>query len=179
MPFSDKIHLEIDEIIGRDRKPSLDDQANMHFVNAFLLEALRMTSYVPMSVFHHANADIQIKDFVIPKGAMIISSLWHVMHDPQHFKNPSEFQPQRFLDSNGHYVEDNHVIPFGLGKRLCIGQSLAKKEYFLFMTGLLQRFKFINPPGVQPPKYGVEDVPVTGLTRSIPEFKVIILPRES
>ena len=63
-----KIHKEIDQIVGRNRLPSLNDRGNMHYVNAFLLESMRFASFVPTAVFHHTESDIKLREYVIPKG---------------------------------------------------------------------------------------------------------------
>ena len=87
-----KIHEEIIEVVGQDRLPSLEDRKNMHYTEAFLLESFRYTSFVPMAVFHSTMKDVQYKGYNIPKDTAVISSLYHVMHDPVHFKNPDVFQ---------------------------------------------------------------------------------------
>ena len=55
-----KIHIEIDMIIGQNRLPSFDDMSQLHLTNAFLLESLRMTSFVPMGAFHYNTEPIQV-----------------------------------------------------------------------------------------------------------------------
>merc|ERR1712048_408467 len=54
---------------------------------------------------------------------------------------PEKFDPSRFLDADGNLMKHENFIPFCLGKRVCLGESLAKSELFLFFTGLLQNFK--------------------------------------
>ena len=45
------------------------------------------------------------------------------------------------------------MIAFGLGKRYCLGQSLAEKEFFIFFTALMQQFDFKHAPGTTLPSY--------------------------
>ena len=120
----------------------------MDYINAFILESFRYTSFVPF-VFHHS-----------------------------YFKNPEIFQPERFLDSEGKFVNDERVVPFGIGKRFCLGRSLAEKEFFLFFVGLLQVFKFDNIPGIKPPPYEFDTVPVSGILRTVPPYKCILRLRD-
>ena len=117
----------------------------MHYTEAFLLESFRYTSFVPMAVFHSTMKDVQYKGYNIPKDTAVISSLYHVMHDPVHFKNPDVFRPERFLNQEGEFVHDDHVVPFGIGKRVCLGESLANSELFIFFVMLLQRLTFQKP----------------------------------
>jgi len=97
--------------------PSLDDKNEMHYTQAFLLEAMRFASLVPNSVFQCSVKDFEYKGYKIPKDTMLISSLYHVMHDPENFKDPESFIPERFLNQEGNFVKDEKVVPFGIGKR--------------------------------------------------------------
>ncbi len=63
------------------------------------------------------------------------------MHDPANFPDPSRFDPTRFLDpETGRYRAPRAYVAFGIGRRECLGKSLAKQELFLFATSLLQQF---------------------------------------
>ena len=96
------------------------------------------------------------------------------MHDPNYFKNPEQFQPERFLNENGKFVNEDRVIPFGIGKRFCLGRTLAEKEFFLFFTGFLQNYKLENVPGITPPPFGINEVPVAGILRTVPNYELIL-----
>ncbi len=65
-----------------------------------------------------------------------------VNHDADHFSDPDLFRPERFLDSEGRYRKDDRVLFFGVGKRRCVGELLAKAELFLFTTSLVQKFRW-------------------------------------
>ena len=175
--WQDRIHREIDSVIGQNRLPTLNDRAKLHETNAFLLESLRLTSFVPMSVFHYTSAPVPLKNYVIPPDCMLLTSLYHVMHDPVHFPEPHRFKPERFLDEQGHFTGHDRVIPFGLGRRLCLGISLADKELYLFFAGFMQLYSVYKVPGVDPPPFGQDDVPVTGLTRTVPMFDLLLKKR--
>ena len=145
----------------------------MHYTNAFMLESFRIVSYVFFSVPHCATADIQIGDYIIPKGTGIFPSLISVMYDPKHFPDPHSFKPERFLDDNGRYKHDDHVIPFCVGKRYCPGQTLAEKEFFLFLVGMLQQFDISSTPMQNLPSYHIDYKPTAGFLRSCPQYDVI------
>ena len=74
------------------------------------------------------------------------------MHDPNVFEDPETFKPERFLQSNGSYVSSrpNGFIPFGMGRRVCLGEKLALADLFLLVTNILQRtsgYEFALPNG--------------------------------
>ncbi|KAG9347049.1 hypothetical protein JZ751_005976 [Albula glossodonta] len=87
----------------------------------------------------------------IPKGTRVLINMWSIHHDPQQWEEPERFKPERFLDSEGHRSSPPYFLPFGAGPRVCVGESLAKLELFLFVSWLLQRFTFTLPPGASLP----------------------------
>ena len=100
------------------------------------------------------------------------------MYDPEHFPEPNLFKPERFLGGQEEFMANVRVIPFGIGKRICLGKSLAEKELFLFFTGIIQNFSVHNVPGIDPPGFGIEDTPVPGIVRTAQEFHMILEKRE-
>jgi len=101
---------------------------------------------------------------------MIFASLYHIMNDPDHFKNPHAFNPERFLDSDGKFVSDERVAPFGIGKRICLGQTLAEKEFYIFFAGIIQQFELQRDTNSELPSYDVDDSFPKGLLRTTPAF---------
>lgn len=77
------------------------------------------------------------------------------------WKDPSSFCPERFLNADGMAVnklEAEKVLVFGLGKRRCVGESIARSEVFLFLAILLQKLHFHGKAGHtldMTPEYGL------------------------
>ena len=151
----------------------------MHYTNAVLHESLRISCLVFNALNHYANADVEVSGYIIPKGTTIIPSLMNVLLNPDHFRNPHQFNPDRFLDANGKFKPDDHVIAFSIGKRYCLGQSLAEKEFFLFFAGLMQRFDISPEPNKPLPSYHMKDSQARGTIRSAPSFNLILTARSS
>lgn len=124
-----------------------------------------------------ANKDVEVNGYVIPARATIFGSLYHVMNDPGHFDNPDTFQPERFIDANGHYSFDDRVLAFGTGKRVCLGQTLADKQYFLFFVGLMQQFELNISKEHTLPGYGIESTCPKDFLRLPPNYYVNIKQR--
>ena len=160
-------------MVGTDRLPSLDDQAEMHYTNAVMEESLRMASLAPLAAPHVTKVDIQVKTYTIPKGTAVFPNLYHIMHDPEYWQDPEEFKPERFLDADGKFHHDERVIPFSTGKRYCIGQSLAEKEFFLFFSGILQAYRLTAMPGTKLPGIDINSTPMGNL-RKAPLFDMKI-----
>ncbi len=70
------------------------------------------------------------------------SCQYEVMHDPSNFADPDRFDPTRFVDpETGRYRAPRAYVPFGVGRRECLGKSVARQELFLFTASLLQQFR--------------------------------------
>jgi len=74
-------------------------------------------------------------------------NVWQVQHDADVYIDPFKFNPDRFLDENGHLLPHDHPIrkssmPFGAGRRVCPGEVFAKSRLFLLLTTMLQNFDF-------------------------------------
>ena len=149
----------------------------MNYTKAFLLESLRMSAIVILALPHYTLASISVGSYSIPKGTTILPSIISVLTDPEHFKDPHTFKPERFLDDEGNFQNDEHVIAFSIGKRYCLGQSLAEKEFFLFFAGLMQKFDISHPPDETLPSYHINDSVNTGTIRSTPFFNLILANR--
>uniref|UniRef100_A0A4W3JIG8 Cytochrome P450, family 17, subfamily A, polypeptide 1 n=1 Tax=Callorhinchus milii TaxID=7868 RepID=A0A4W3JIG8_CALMI len=156
-----RIHEEMDNKIGFDRLPKLNDKSSLPYLNATISEVLRIQPVAPLLIPHVALADSSIGDWTIPKGTRVIINLWSVHHDEQEWKNPATFDPGRFLDEDGNHIysPSGSYLPFGAGVRVCLGEALAKMEIFLFMAWILQRFTIECPEGQPLPslsgKFGV------------------------
>lgn len=85
----------------------------------------------------------------IPKGAQVVPLIHAVHMDPNLWDKPEEFNPERFLNHDGTaVVKPASFIPFGVGRRTCLGIVLAKAELFLFLSSLLHAFHLRLPDGV-------------------------------
>ncbi|NP_001085963.1 MGC82914 protein [Xenopus laevis] len=140
-----KVHEEIDQVIGRDRKPRMEDQRNMPYTNAVIHETQRYGNILPMALFHMTYRDTNIQGYNIPKGTTIIPNLTSVLKDETIWEHPYQFYPEHFLDSEGKFVKREAFIPFSAGKHMCAGEALAKMELFLFFVSLFQHFEFQIP----------------------------------
>ncbi|KAM5287665.1 cytochrome P450 2D17-like [Ctenodactylus gundi] len=151
-----RVQQEIDDIIGQARRPEMGDQARMPFTNAVIHEVQRFADIAPMGVPHMTSRDVEVQGFLIPKGTTLITNLSSVLKDETVWEKPFQFHPGHFLDSEGRFLKPEAFMPFSAGRRVCLGEPLARMELFLFFTCLLQHFSFAVPEGQpRPSDFGV------------------------
>uniref|UniRef100_A0A7N6B2C3 Uncharacterized protein n=1 Tax=Anabas testudineus TaxID=64144 RepID=A0A7N6B2C3_ANATE len=148
--IQERVQAEIDAVIGSSRQPSVTDRENMPYTDAVIHEIQRMGNIIPLNVFRMTNKETILDKYTIPKGTIILPTLNSVLHDESMWETPHSFNPQHFLDQEGKFRKREAFLPFSTGKRVCLGEQLARMELFLFFTSLLQRFSFSPPPGEQP-----------------------------
>ena len=139
------IQKEIDDVIGRDRLPTLQDMGHLPLLEATINELLRVTSIAPLALPHSATTDTQIAGYNIPKGTVVFVNLWSLHRNQKYWDEPELFNPYRFLDSSGRALDLKSLpgfLPFGSGRRQCPGKSLALVELFTFLAVLLHQFRF-------------------------------------
>uniref|UniRef100_A0A8C4XW38 Cytochrome P450 2D14-like n=1 Tax=Gopherus evgoodei TaxID=1825980 RepID=A0A8C4XW38_9SAUR len=168
-----KVHEEIDKVIGRDRLPQMEDQANMPYTNAVIHEIQRYGDIIPVGVPHVTYRDTELQGFFIPKGTTVITNLSSVLKDETVWEKPHQFYPEHFLDAAGQFVKREAFLPFSAGRRVCLGEQLARMELFLFFTSLLQHFTFRLPEGQARPR----EVARFATTRSPHPYQIQAVPR--
>uniref|UniRef100_H9KX60 Cytochrome P450 2D19 n=1 Tax=Callithrix jacchus TaxID=9483 RepID=H9KX60_CALJA len=151
-----RVQQEIDDVIGRVRRPEMGDQTYMPYTTAVIHEVQRFADIVPLGVTHMTSRDIEVQGFLIPKGTTLFTNLSSVLKDEANWEKPFRFHPEHFLDAQGRFVKPEAFLPFSAGRRACLGEPLARMELFLFFTCLLQRFSFSVPAGQpRPSPHGV------------------------
>uniref|UniRef100_H2ZL03 Uncharacterized protein n=1 Tax=Ciona savignyi TaxID=51511 RepID=H2ZL03_CIOSA len=152
--IQDKVHREIDAELGkaRSREGKLSLKTNLPYTKAVLQETYRIRTATPLAIPRRTREDVNLMGYSIPKDTQIISNLWWVHNDPEHWDEPDVFRPERHLDTNGNLVMLNRVIPFSIGPRNCLGENLARIEIYLFLVSILQKFVVLpNPDDPNPP----------------------------
>nr|XP_057934093.1 cholesterol 24-hydroxylase-like [Doryrhamphus excisus] len=139
----DKAKKEVDDVIGMKRDISYDDLGKLVYLSQVLKETLRLYPTAPGTSRDLPN-DIIIDGVHVPAGAAIIFSSYMCGRMAKFFKDPLEFNPERFHpDAPKPYY---CYFPFSLGPRSCLGMNFAQMEAKVVMAKILQRFDFTLTP---------------------------------
>ena len=139
-----KLQQEADAVIGKERLPNISDRASMPYTCATIFEILRLHSILPVTS-RKTLEDTTIGKLFIPAGTIVMGLLCALHHDEKFWGDPWTFRPERFINDNGHLLlpdhpNRKHLMPFGNGSRICVGELFALRRLFIFITTIVQVF---------------------------------------
>ncbi|KAM3846761.1 LOW QUALITY PROTEIN: cytochrome P450 2C19-like [Vipera latastei] len=156
-----KVQQEIDEVVGTNHTPSMEDRLKMPFTNAVIYEVQRIQTGSLESLPRATTCDVKFHGYNIPKNMAVVPVLCSVHCDLLHWETPEKFNPDHFLNEKGQFRKRDAFMPFSAGMRACPGEALDRTELFLFFTTLLQKFTF----------YLAEDSKDTDVMSSFKDFQ--------
>ncbi|KAK9129996.1 hypothetical protein Sjap_010483 [Stephania japonica] len=171
-----KVKEELDNQIGIERHAEEEDIQHLPYLQAVVKEALRLYPPSPLSLPHEASNDCIVGGFHVPKGATLITNIWKIQRDPSIWPDPMEFKPERFLTKQAHVdFRGLHyeLLPFGSGRRMCVGTNLAAHIVHLTLARLFHEFEIKTPDNAP---IDMTEAPDTDLVRTSP-ISVLIRPR--
>ncbi|XP_078698409.1 cytochrome P450 2D6-like [Branchiostoma floridae x Branchiostoma belcheri] len=171
--IQNKVQQELDAVVG-EGLPTLSHRSQLPYVNACLLEVMRIRPVIPLAVPHATTETVKVRGYDIPKETQVLMNLYSLHMDPAYWPDPDRFHPGRFLDAEGNVInKPESFMPFSGGRRECLGEQLARMELFLFFSTLLQSFSFRTPEGAPPPTTDG----FLGITLSPRPFELCAIPR--
>ncbi|XP_026437513.1 cytochrome P450 76A2-like [Papaver somniferum] len=171
-----KVNTEIYHVIGYDRKIQESDIENLPYLSAVIKETMRLHPSTPFLVPRTVAKDTGFMGCMIPKGAQIMVNAWGIGRDLAVWSDPFTFDPDRFLGTDIDYRGQHFgLIPFGSGRRICPGLSMAHQVLHIMLGSLLQSFDWALESGVTPETIDMGEALGITLRKSIP-LKVIPTP---
>ncbi|KAF8372592.1 hypothetical protein PRIPAC_79021 [Pristionchus pacificus] len=159
-----KLQKEIDDVIG-ERRIRNDDQKRLPYMCAFLQEVYRFGNVLPINFIRQTTQHTEIEGYRIAAGTNILPQFSMVHADANEFERPDYFCPERHIDDEGRFVKDSRITPFSVGKRACLGETLARMEIFVMFAAFVQNCHF-TPSGKVPPPVEFTH----GFTRAVKDF---------
>ncbi|KAI3985441.1 hypothetical protein MKX01_033755 [Papaver californicum] len=129
--------IQLDSVVGKDRLVSESDLSQLPFQQAAIKEVFRLHPSTPLSLPRVSTEDCEIGGCFIPKNTTLLTNVWAIARDPSMWTDPLKFKPERFLP----------VIPFGAGRRICVGLSLGLRMVQFMAATLIHGFDWELPEG--------------------------------
>ncbi|KAL7583529.1 hypothetical protein Lser_V15G42502 [Lactuca serriola] len=133
---------EIEKVVGKDRLLQESDIPNLPYLQAIIKETLRLHPAAPM-IPRQSTEECTVAGYFIPANTTIFVNVWALGRDPNHWENPLEFKPERFqesqLDVRGQHFQ---MLPFGRGRRMCPGISIALSLIQATLGAMIQCFEW-------------------------------------
>nr|WAU48303.1 cinnamate 4-hydroxylase [Colchicum autumnale] len=145
-----KLRHEIDTVLGPGVQITEPDVHRLPYLQAVIKETLRLRMAIPLLVPHMNLHDAKLGGYDIPAESKILVNAWWLANNPNAWKNPEEFRPERFLEEEAKVEasgNDFRYLPFGAGRRSCPGIILALPILGITIGRLVQNFELLPPPG--------------------------------
>ncbi|XP_043689020.1 flavonoid 3',5'-hydroxylase-like [Telopea speciosissima] len=147
-----KAQEELGEVFGMSNRVEESHISKLPYLNAVVKETQRLHPVLPLLIPHCPSQSCTIGQFTIPKGSNVFLNIWKIHRDPEAWKDPLEFLPERFLgDLNEYDYKGNNFnyLPFGSGRRICAGIPLAERMSTYMLASLLHSFEWKLPENVE------------------------------
>nr|WEW62059.1 5 beta-pregnan oxidoreductase [Calotropis procera] len=149
-----KVQEELEQIIGLNRMVDESDLDKLKYLDMVVKESFRLHPPVPLLLPHAAMEDCTVEGYHIPKESRILVNAWSIGRDPNTWKDPEKFIPERFDGSNNTNIDvwgqNFELIPFGSGRRGCPGMQLGFIVVRLVVGQLMHCFDWELPKGMLP-----------------------------
>lgn len=141
---------ELDNNIGKHKWVQESNIKNLKYLQAIIKETLRLYPPAPLTGLRESIDDCHVAGYHVPKGTRLLINIWKLQRDPHIWPNPNEFQPERFLTSNGQ-IDSQHYdfgfVPFSYGRRSCVGSTFGLQVLHLTLARLIQGFDIYTKDG--------------------------------
>jgi cytochrome P450 len=136
---------------SKSRPPSAEEIQRLGLLDRVIKEALRL--YPPIHIGNRrATETVYVMNYEIPRDTRVMYSIYLAHRDPQHWREPEKFCPERFEDPRDEKRPPLTYVPFGGGPRNCIGAAFSQVEAKVVLARLLQQFDFelLNAQQIKP-----------------------------
>ena len=147
---AERIRKEGETVCG-DREPTAADYSALAYTRAVIQETMRLYPPIWMLLRQAAKDDV-IEGKEIRAGDKVALFAYGAHHNLKYWENPESFSPERWLGDAAKKRKPYTYLPFGGGKRACIGGAMSQVENTLALSILLRRFRpeyvGTEPPGI-------------------------------
>jgi cytochrome P450 len=132
-----KLHAELQTVLG-GRTPNAEDLSKLTYTRMVVEESMRL--YPPVhTIARQARADDTLAGRLVPKGSAVLIAPWVLHRHRQLWHDPGRFDPERFSPEQTAARPRFSYLPFGGGRRICIGAAFAIAEATILLATIGQR----------------------------------------
>ncbi|XP_018611328.2 1,25-dihydroxyvitamin D(3) 24-hydroxylase, mitochondrial [Scleropages formosus] len=132
---------EVRAVVPGDEAPNAQHLKSMSYLKACLKESMRLTPSIPFTS-RTLDKDTVLGDYVLPKGTVLMINSHALGSSEEYFDDGKRFKPERWLQEKSSINPFAHV-PFGIGKRMCIGRRLAELQLQLALAWLIRDYEIV------------------------------------
>uniref|UniRef100_A0A673J5D4 1,25-dihydroxyvitamin D(3) 24-hydroxylase, mitochondrial-like n=1 Tax=Sinocyclocheilus rhinocerous TaxID=307959 RepID=A0A673J5D4_9TELE len=136
-----KLLKEIQDVVPAGETPCAEHIKNMPYLKACLKESMRVSPSVPFTS-RTLDKDTILGDYTLSKGTVLMINSQAIGSNEEYFDNGKQFRPERWIEQKSSINPFAHV-PFGIGKRMCIGRRLAELQIQLSLCWILRDYEIV------------------------------------
>lgn len=128
---------ELDRVVGLDRLPGIEDEKELPYLSAVIEEVLRWRPILMGGIPHSNLQEDFFMGYRIPRYSVVVPNYWSINMDEKVYKDAHLFVPERWLENPSLPAH----VGFGFGRRVCMGEHIARAALFLVVSRLLWAFE--------------------------------------
>lgn len=134
-----KAKAELNNVIGKGNQVKESDIQHLPYLQAIVKESLRLHPVLPLLIPRKVITNVELCGYTVPKDTQVLINVWAIGRDCKTWgENADSFVPERFLGSEVDVKGgDYELLPFGAGRRICIGMPLAHRMMHLMLGSLV------------------------------------------
>ncbi|XP_050205156.1 cytochrome P450 71B26-like [Mercurialis annua] len=160
-----KAQDEVRKVVGNKGRVTESELSQLPYINMIIKETFRKHPPVPLLIPRETISDITLNGYKVPAKTMLQVNVWAIGRDPNNFKDPEEFYPERFeksaIDYKGSHFE---LLPFGAGRRMCVGMHVGEMNIGTVLSNLVYGFDWKLPNGMSIEDLNMDEMDHVALT---------------
>ncbi|MBN3304953.1 CP24A protein, partial [Amia calva] len=135
-----KLYKEIQDVVPVSHVPTAEHIKKLPYLKACLKESMRLSPSVPFTS-RTLDKETVLGGYVLPKGTILMINSHALSSNDEYFDEGKQFKPERWLQQNT--INPFAHVPFGIGKRMCIGRRLAELQLQLALCWVVREYEIV------------------------------------
>jgi cytochrome P450 len=158
----ERILAELDAALG-GRPVTLETSSRLHYLELVIKESMRLLP-VTTVLTRQSATPVRLAGYMLPKNRLIFFAPWTLHRNAEYFPDPLAFKPERFDPEHGQPIPKYGYLPFGGGRRICLGNAFAMLQMRINLATIWQHAHLEVAPGYEfQPLYAFNTRPKEGL----------------